>query len=102
MKYPHFSKLLLSVLLALSCSLAIAKMTVGDLKPIFGESFDAKVKAVQFLSREGSPEALEILQAMSTETLFLSPQGVVIQKNDQYFKNLAYVTTKSKNRFLID
>ena len=68
----------------MSCSLAIAKMTASDLKPIFGESFDAKVKAVQFLSREGSPEALEILQAMSTETLFLSPQGVVIQKNDQY------------------
>ena len=68
----------------MSCSLAIAKMTASDLKPIFGESFDAKVKAVQILSREGSPEALEILQAMSTETLFLSPQGVVIQKNDQY------------------
>ncbi|MBU3624334.1 urea ABC transporter permease subunit UrtB [Polynucleobacter sp. AP-Latsch-80-C2] len=88
MKYPHLSKLLLSVLLALSCSLALAKMTVGDLKPIFGESFDAKVKAVQFLSREGSPEALEILQAMSTETLFLSPEGVVIQKNDQYIDAL--------------
>ena len=72
----------------MSCSLAIAKMTASDLKPIFGESFDAKVKAVQFLSREGSPEALEILQAMSTETLFLSPQGVVIQKNDQYIDAL--------------
>ncbi len=72
----------------MSCSLAIAKMTASDLKPIFGESFDAKVKAVQILSREGSPEALEILQAMSTETLFLSPQGVVIQKNDQYIDAL--------------
>ena len=72
----------------MSCSLAIAKMTASDLKPIFGESFDAKVKAVQILSREGSPEALEILQAMSTETLFLSPQGVVIQKNDQYIDPL--------------
>ena len=88
MKYPHLSKLLLSVLLALCCTLAMAKMTASDLKPIFGENFDAKLKAVQFLSKEGSPEALEILQAMSSETLFLSPQGVVMQKNDQYIDAL--------------
>jgi urea transport system permease protein len=88
MKYPYLSKLLLSVLLALSFSLAMAKMTASDLKPIFGENFDAKVKAVQLLSKEGSPEALEILQAMSAETLFMSPQGVVIQKNDQYIDAL--------------
>lgn len=85
MKFQILLKWLLSACLVLSCGLSLAKITVSDLKPLFGENFDAKVKVVQGLSKEGSPEALEILQALSAETLFLSPQGVVEKKNEQFF-----------------
>jgi urea transport system permease protein len=84
MKLPFFSKLILSVICAVTCGITFAKISVTELKPLFGDDFDAKVKVVQTLSKEGSPEALDILQALSAETLFLSPQGVVIQKGDQY------------------
>jgi len=84
MKLPFFSKLILSVICVLTCGITFAKISVGDLKPLFSDNFDAKVKVVQTLSKEGSPEALDILQALSAETLFLSPQGVVVQKGDQY------------------
>ena len=63
-------------------------MNATDLKPLFGDNFDAKVKVVQDLSKEGSPEALQILEALSAETLFSSPQSIVIQKDDQYIDAL--------------
>ena len=88
MKLPFFSKLILSVICVLTCGITFAKISVTDLKPLFGDNFDAKVKVVQALSKEGSPEALDILQALSAETLFLSPQGVVVQKGDQYIDAL--------------
>lgn len=88
MKSNPFSKWLLFAYLALNCGLTFAKISSAELKPLFGENFDAKVKVVQSLSKEGSPEALEILQALSAETLFLYPQGIVVQKNDQYIDPL--------------
>jgi urea transport system permease protein len=84
MKFQIFSKLLLPLVCILFSEVAFAKITLSDLKPLFGENFDAKVKVVQVLSKEGSDQALDILQALSAETLFLSPQAVVVQKNDQY------------------
>ena len=80
MKFPIFSKLILSAACVLACGITFAKINVADLKPLFSDNFDAKVKVVQNLSKEGSPEALEILQALSAESLFLSPQGVVVQR----------------------
>ena len=88
MKLPFFSKLILSVICVLTCGVTFAKISVGDLKPLFSDNFDAKVRVVQTLSKEGSPEALDILQALSAETLFLSSQGVVVQKGDQYIDAL--------------
>ena len=84
MKLHFWLKAILSTACLLSCGLAIAKISEANVKPLFGEDFDAKVKVVQFLSKEGSPEALEILQALSSESLFLAIQTAVIRKNDQY------------------
>ena len=84
MKYSFFPKLIFSIACILSCGVALAKINVADLKPLFGDNFDAKVKVVQSLSREGSPEALQILEALSADSLFLSAQAIVIQKDDQY------------------
>lgn len=84
MKYSFFPKLIFSIACILSCGVALAKINVADLKPLFGDNFDAKVKVVQSLSREGSPEALQILEALSADSLFLSAQAIVIQKGDQY------------------
>ena len=84
MKFPIFSKSILLFACMLASGIAFAKINTSELKPLFGENYDAKVKVVQSLSKEGSPEALEILQALSAESLFLAPQGVVIQKGDQF------------------
>ena len=84
MKFSIFSKLILSIISVLICEIAFAKINAADLKPLFSDNFDAKVKAIQNLSKEGSPEALEILHSLSAGTLFLSSQGVVAQKGDQY------------------
>jgi len=70
MKFSFFPKLLLSIACILSCEVALAKINVADLKSLFGDNFDAKVKLVQSLSKEGSPEALQILEALSAESLF--------------------------------
>ena len=80
MKSTFFLKLILSVICTLACGITFAKINVTDLKPLFSDNFDAKVRVVQNLSKEGSPEALQILESLSAESLFLSPQGVVIQK----------------------
>ena len=86
---PHFfSKLILLAICILAWGITFAKMNATDLKPLFGDNFDAKVKVVQNLSKEGSPEALQILEALSAETLFSTPQAVVIQKGDQYIDAL--------------
>ena len=84
MKLSIFSKLILLLVCILASGITFAKINTADLKPLFGENYDAKVKVVQTLSKEGSPEALDILQALSAESLFLAPQGVLIQKGDQY------------------
>lgn len=84
MKISKISKLILIIACLLVSGISFAKINVSELKPLFGEDFDAKVKVVQVLSKEGSPEALAILQAMSAETLFSSTQGIVIQSGDQY------------------
>ena len=47
MKFSFFPKLLLSIACILSCGVALAKINVADLKPLFSDNFDAKVKVVQ-------------------------------------------------------
>jgi len=96
MNPPFFSKLILSVVCTLACGITFAKINASDLKPLFSDNFDVKVKVVQSLSKEGSPEALQILEALSAESLFLSPQGVVIQKDDQYTDALTGQTVSVK------
>ena len=102
MKFLNFSKIVFAIICIFMCEVAFAKITVADLKPLFGENFDAKVKVVQGLSKEGSPEALDVLQALSAETLFLSPQGVVVQKNDQYLDVLTGQSISIKSDELQD
>ena len=102
MRSSFFLKPLLSAICLLSCGVVFAKITVTDLKPLFGENFDAKVKVVQVLSKEDSPEAIEILQALSAEVLFLSPQGAVVQKGDHYVDVLTGQTVSVKSDELQD
>jgi urea transport system permease protein len=102
MKFSIFSKLIPSIFCILVCGIAFAKMNITDLKPLFSDNFDAKVKVIQNLSKEGSPEALEILQALSAGTLFLSPQGVLVQKGDQYIDVLTGQSIPVKSEGLQD
>jgi urea transport system permease protein len=101
-KFFIFSKLIPSIFCILICGIAFAKMNTTDLKPLFSDNFDAKVKVIQNLSKEGSPEALQILQALSAGTLFLSPQGIVVQKGDQYIDVLTGQSVAVKSDGLED
>ncbi len=69
--------------------IALAKLSAEQLKPLFTDDYDAKVKVIQALGEEKSNEGLKVLQALSEETLFSTPKGIVIQKGSQYIDLLS-------------
>lgn len=84
MKSTILTKIIFSIVCAFLSGFVYAKLSVVDLKPLFGENFDAKVKVIQLLSKQENPEALAILEALRNESLFLVSQSVVIQNSGVY------------------
>ena len=64
--------------------IALAKFSAEQLKPLFTDDYDSKVKVIQSLVEDNSIEGLKVLKALSEETLFSTPKGIVIKKGSQY------------------
>lgn len=81
---PSWGKLILLSMLVLFANAVFAKMNTTELKPLFGDDYDQKLKVVKTLADEGSVEDLKILQAIQNEGIYIAPQGILVQVGEIY------------------
>lgn len=60
-------------------------LTADEIKPLAGDDFDAKAKALDRIIAAGDSTALKILEALQNETLFVTNEGeVLLQEGATY------------------